>query len=503
MTRGVQLVAYADRLAGDLAGLRSLLAGPLQGFGGVHVLPFFVPFDGADAGFDPVDHRRVDPRLGSWADIRALADDGLAVTADLIVNHVSAASPEYRDWVDRGAASRYAGMFLTYDRVFPAGATEQDLARIYRPRPGLPFTPVSLGDGTRRLVWTTFDGAQIDLDQADPRSRRYLRSILATEAEHGVRTVRLDAVGYAIKSPGTDCFLTDATMSFVDDITAEARGLGLEVLVEVHGSFHQQRRIAPHVDWVYDFALPALLLHAAFTGSIEPLVRWLEIRPVNARNVLDTHDGIGIIDVAESVDGEGLLAGAELEALAARVEANTGGVSARASQPIPWSPVPYQLNTSYYDALGRDDDAYLMARLVQLFVAGVPQVYYVGLLAGGNDVERFERTGVGRDVNRHAYPPGELADALERPVVRALLALVRIRGRHPAFDGECTWSAAPPSALELSWVAGHERAVLAVDAATRAFRLTLTVDGVERTVAGAAALEALASAVSATSPARR
>jgi sucrose phosphorylase len=506
MAPGVQLVTYADRLAGDLTGLRRLLAGPLAGFTGVHVLPFFVPFDGVDAGFDPVDHRTVDPRLGSWDDVRALADDGLGVTADLIVNHVSAASPEYRDWVDRGAGSPYAGMFLTFDAVYPGGAREDDVTRVYRPRPGVPFTPVSLGDGSRRLVWTTFEPSQIDLDLSDGRARDYLASILELQARHGVRTVRLDAVGYAIKTAGTDCFLTDDTMRFVDEITTTARGLGLQVLVEVHGSIHQQRRIAPHVDWVYDFALPPLLLHAAFTGTFAPLARWLEVRPANARTVLDTHDGIGIIDVADSADGPGLLTGAELEALASEVAANTGGMSTRASPPIPWSPVPYQLNSTYYDALGGDDDAYLVSRLVQAFVAGVPQIYYVGLLAGGNDVERFERTGVGRDLNRHAFTPAEVTAALERPVVRAVLALVRIRGAHPAFAGQCRWSAParrPVSTLELRWEAGAEVAVLAVDAGTNRFRVTLTVDGAERTVTDATGLEELAAALSASSPGRR
>lgn len=503
MAQGAQLVTYADRLAGDLAGLRRLLAGPLHGFGGVHLLPFFVPIDGADAGFDPIDHRSVDPRLGTWDDVRALADDGLDVTADLVVNHVSSASAEYRDWVERGTASPYDGMFLTFDRVFPGGAFEDDLTRIYRPRPGLPFTPVSLGDGTRRLVWTTFEPSQIDLDHLDERAHAYLGSVLELLAGAGVRTVRLDAVGYAVKTPGTTCFLTEETMGFVDDLTAEARALGLEVLVEVHGSYHQQVRIAPHVDWVYDFALPSLLLHAVFTGSVGPLVRWLDVRPGNARNVLDTHDGIGLLDVAASADGAGLLSGPELEALVARVEDHTGGVTRRTSRPIPWSTVPYQLSTTYYDAVGRDDAAYLLTRLVQAFVPGVPQIYYVGLLAGGNDVERLERTGVPREVNRHAYSPAEIEAAVSTPLVRAQLALVRLRGRHPAFRGACSWSSSLPSVLEVRWARGDDVAALAVDAATRAFRLTLTVGGTERTVTDAVGLEEAVAALSDSSPARR
>src|SRR5512135_1857093 len=141
----VQLITYADRLAGDLPGLRAALDGPLAGlFGGVHVLPFFTPYDGADAGFDPVDHTAVDPRLGSWEDIHALGEQ-FDTVVDLIVNHVSADSVQFRDVLERGSESPYAGLFLTYGSVFPGGATESDLLTIYRPRPGLPFTVMTLG----------------------------------------------------------------------------------------------------------------------------------------------------------------------------------------------------------------------------------------------------------------------------------------------------------------------------------------------------------------------
>ena len=102
---GVQLITYADRLGGTLPGLKDLLDGPLKGvFDGVHILPFFTPFDGADAGFDPVDHTEVDPRLGTWDDVRAIGADH-ALMVDMIVNHVSADSPEFRDVVARGSES--------------------------------------------------------------------------------------------------------------------------------------------------------------------------------------------------------------------------------------------------------------------------------------------------------------------------------------------------------------------------------------------------------------
>lgn len=304
MRNQVQLIAYADRLGGSIAGLDRLLAGPLAGLiGGVHVLPCYLPYDGADAGFDPADHRAVDPRLGSWADLGRLGTSR-DLMLDLIVNHASVHSPQFRDVLARGDSSPYAGMFLTFGRVFPAGATEADLLRIYRPRPGLPFTPVTAADGSRRLVWTTFTAEQVDLDVADPQSRRYLLEVLDRMAAANVAAVRLDAAGYAVKTAGTSCFLTPETFVFLADLTMEVRRRGLEVLVEAHAHHRRQVEIARQVDLVYDFALPPLVLHALFTGDAVPLLHWLEIRPHNAVTVLDTHDGIGVVDAGADQDEE-------------------------------------------------------------------------------------------------------------------------------------------------------------------------------------------------------
>jgi sucrose phosphorylase len=178
MRSKVGLIAYADRFGGDLAGLRALLGGPLRGlFGGVHVLPFYRPYDGADAGFDPQDHTQVDPRLGSWADIAALSAE-YQLMADVIVNHVSSSCAQFQDWLAHGRASQFAGMFLTFGTVFPDGAAEDTLTRLYRPRPGLPFSPYVLADGSKALVWTTFTPQQIDIDVRHPATRAYLLHVL-------------------------------------------------------------------------------------------------------------------------------------------------------------------------------------------------------------------------------------------------------------------------------------------------------------------------------------
>jgi sucrose phosphorylase len=90
MKNEVQLITYANRLGGEtLRGLRKTLSEPLKGlFSCVHILPFFTPINGADAGFDPIDHGRVDSTLGTWDDIRRLSRD-VDVTADLIVVYIS------------------------------------------------------------------------------------------------------------------------------------------------------------------------------------------------------------------------------------------------------------------------------------------------------------------------------------------------------------------------------------------------------------------------------
>lgn len=494
MDQGVHLLAYTERLGGDLAGIRELLAdGPLSVFSGIHLLPFFVPFDGADAGFDPVDHATVDPRLGTWADIRALADAGVQVTADLIVNHVSADSAEFTDWLARGAESPSDGMFLTFDTVFPDGAREADITAFYRPRLGLPFTPYQRADGERRLVWTTFMPSQIDLDVHHPAAQDYLRRILRTLHEGGVSTVRLDAVGYAVKTPGTDSFMTEHTLEFVREITALARAEGLTVLVEVHAHHTQQAAIAPLVDLVYDFALPPLLLHALDTGEVGRLAHWLEIRPANAVTVLDTHDGIGVIDAGPSGRRPGLLDQAEMAAIFDRAADRTGGQSAQASAQVAWAALPHQINSTFFSVLGEDATAYLLARCVQLFVPGRPQLYYVGLLAGTNDMARYAATGQGREVNRHVYDPAELAAALDGEVTRAQLGLVGLRSRHPAFAGEFAARQTGPSVLELAWRNGAASAVLTVDVAAPAFAVQVQdADGSVRRYDSVAELAALA-----------
>ena len=163
--------------------------------------------------------------------------------------------------------------------------------------------------------------------------------------------------------------------------------------------------------------------------------------------MLDTHDGIGVIDVgADSSDpfsSPGIIAPEEVDTLVEKIHINSNGQSRMATGAAASNLDIYQVNCTFYDAVGRNDHDYLLARAIQFFAPGIPQVYYVGLLVGENDMNLLAQSGVGRDINRHYYSLEEIDLAIKRPVVQSLFALIRFRNQHPAFNGMFSMPEAP------------------------------------------------------------
>ena len=447
---GASILVYAERLGGSLGHIEKLLADELSDFAGVHVLPFFHPYDGDDAGFDPIDHTIVDPRLGTWQDFQRISQTH-ELTADLIINHASNLSPEFLDWQEKGDASEFAGMFLTFDTVFPNGGTESTITSFYRPRPGLPFTAYNVA-GERRLVWTSFMPSQVDIDVKHPAGEAYIDRVLDALQSGGVKVVRLDAVGYAIKTPGTDSFMTRETLAYVAELTERIRARGMRVLVEVHAHYTQQLEIAPLVDLIYDFQTAPLLLHSMFTSNVDALASWLEIRPNNCLNVLDTHDGYGVIDAGPIGGRPGLISQEDMRKIFEVASENTSGHSDKASVVPQWFDLPHQINATL-PAIINDDHSYVLARAVQFLLPGEPQVYYVGLFNGIDDKELFEQTGNGREVNRHHFTAEEIQTALQSDVTRAILGLARLR-KHEVFSGTFGWQKLSGKSMRLGWSQG-------------------------------------------------
>ena len=445
-------MTYADSLGGGLTALGDVLRGPLDGlFGGVHVLPPF-PSSG-DRGFAPLTYAEIDPRFGTWADIEHLAERH-DLLLDLMINHISRQSVEFQDFLQHGRRSRYADLFITVDKVWPGGdPPARDVAMIFLRKPDSPFSTVTIADtGTTERVWTSFGtrewSEQIDLDMTSPATRALITDWLRSFADHGVRIVRLDAVGYVVKKAGTSCFMVEPEIyDFLDWITGVAESLDLVLLPEVHDRYSTHEALAAHGYWSYDFVLPGLLLNALDTGSAVRLGEHLARSPERQFTMLDCHDGIPV-----RPDLDGILDHAEMLRLADLVQSQGGNVNRILSEAHADGDIDiHQLNCTYYAALGCDDDRYVAARAIQLFARGVPQIYYVGLLAGENDQAAVIETGDGRAINRHNYTVGEIEAAIQRPVVQRILDLVRLRNTEPAFSGQMDVTVVDANTIRMTW----------------------------------------------------
>ena len=465
------LITYADSLGGNLRALQGVLEQELAGaFGGLHILPFY-PSSG-DRGFAVIDYDSVDPRFGDWDDVRALGEHYFLM-ADFMLNHVSIRSREFLDYLARGDASPYRDMFIHWNEFWPNGEpTDSELQALYRRKEQGPVKEFTRDDGVVVRLWNTFFDDQVDIDPWVPATQEYFERNLGRLAEV-VPLVRFDAFAYASKRPGTSCFFVEPEVWEILEIGMRPLvARGTEMLAEIHENYLVQLKMAERGHWVYDFALPMLVLHALFTGRTDRLKHWTDIAPRKQFTTLDTHDGIGVVDVV------GLLDDDEIDLVSERVNAKVA--EARQDVRAPGmirrgreNPRQYQLMSSFYSALDEDDDAYLLARIVQLYAPGIPQVYYVGALFGENDLEMLKATGDPRGINRHDFTVEEVQDRVARPAIARLLEILRFRNTFPAFDGDLTVvDTEVDGELVFTWTAAEARTTLRANLLTRAYEIT-------------------------------
>ena len=456
------LITYPDSMGHNFRELKQVLDGPLSGaFGGVHILPFF-PSSG-DRGFAPITYREVDPAFGTWDDVDALGET-YYLMFDYMINHVSVKSPEYQDFLRKKDASRYHDFFIRFKDFWEHGEpTPEEDAAIYRRRIGKgTYITADFSDGTSEKVWCTFSDEQVDINcQHSQEAKRYLRDNLKWLSAHGCSLVRLDAFAYATKKAGTSCFFVEpAVWDLMGECRDAAGEMGVEILPEIHENYFIQMKLSEKGYYVYDFQLPMLLLNAVFTGKTRYLKNWLKVTTPRAFTTLDTHDGIGVVDVRYLMPDEEVqdtkMKVYELNPECARIFTELRGELNRSYN-------TYQINCSFYSAVGERDDCYLLCRAVQLFMPGIPQVHYQGLLAGANDFALFEKTREPRDVNRRFYTVQDVETETQRPVVRKLLEMLRLRNTHPAFGGACVQEACSDHELVIRRENGDAWACLRAD----------------------------------------
>ncbi len=462
----VQLITYPDSMGGDLSALNRLFTKYFIDLfeGGVHILPPYP--SSADRGFAPTTYFEIDPAFGTWQDIRRIGEQ-TDVVLDLMVNHISRQSPFFQDFVARGRKSEYADLFITLDKIWPSSdPTMEDISKIFLRKPENPFSEIIVKEtGIKERIWTSFGSAagseQIDLDVHSAATRKLFKESLTQMSQNKVRMTRLDAIGYVIKKAGTSCFFVEPDIyEFMDWIKAESDALDMELLPELHAHYLTQAKLAEHGFWVYDFILPMLILYTLISHTSVKLQDHLRICSPRQFTVLDCHDGIpvqpdldGVLEIEEAqrVINIALDRGANLNRILSyeqkrRVDFDT-----------------HQLNCTYYSVLDGDDDAYIAARAIQFFAPGVPQVYYVGLLAGRNDQVGISRAGDGRAINRHNYSIQEVEQELQQPVVKRLIKLIRFRNKYEAFDGVFTVEDTDDRHLHCSWQKGPKQCDLIVN----------------------------------------
>ena len=468
------LITYPDSLGNNLKDLKAALDRHFAGaIAGVHILPLFP--SSADRGFAPTTYREVDPAFGTWDDVRDIAKDH-PVMLDFMINHISAKSEYYQDFLKKKDASEWRDLFIRYRDFWPGGEpTEAQVDKIYKRKPRAPYVLAQFADGTEEKIWCTFSEEQVDIHCESECGKRFIRDNLIFLAARGVEMIRLDAFAYAIKRAGGSCFFEEpGVWDLLKDCADILAPYGTEILPEIHEHYTIQQKLVHKGYPVYDFALPMLLLNALYFGNTEYLVHWLTICPRRQYTTLDTHDGIGVVDV------RGLMPDEEIDKTKDHLF-DFGANVKRVYNTAAYNNLDiYQVNCTYYSALGEDDDKYLLARAVQVFAPGIPQVYYVGLLAGRNDLELLEKTKTGRDINRHTYSLNEVAREVERSVVKKLLALLRFRNTCKAFDGEFSVEENGEGAITMTWKNGEASAELRADFKNASY--TILCGGAERTL---------------------
>lgn len=312
---------------------------------------------------------------------------------------------------------------------------------------------------------------QMDLNIKSPLVWEFYEDTLQKLARYGAQIVRLDAFAYAPKEPGLKNFLNDpGTWDLLEKVRQLAEKYGLTLLPEIHSKYEEKihETISEKGYLTYDFFLPGLIIDAFERQTNEKLLTWIgDIQQKGLRvvNMLGCHDGIPLLDL------KGLLSDEQIENLIKTVVARGGYVKDLHGQKNMY----YQVNATYFSALGEDEQKLLLARAIQLFMPGKPQVWYLDLMAGKNDHDAVARAGAGghKEINRTNLSLAQLDEGLQTAGVQKQLDLLRFRNSCPAFgfDAQLTVLPSAENKLSLRWEREGAVATLEADLATARYSI--------------------------------
>ena len=408
---------------------------------GVHILPFY-PFT-SDDGFSVLDYSSVNESLGDWEDINAIANN-YSLMADLVVNHCSARSPWFENFIKGRDPGR--GFFYT-------ASPDDDLSTVVRPRTNDLLREVETSEGTQ-YVWCTFSHDQVDLNFRNPAVLKQFVSIIKQYLDNGIRIFRLDAIAFLWKEIGTNCLNLEQTHEMVRLFRTLIEQAQHDAIIITETNIPNRENLeyfgnADEAHCVYNFSLPPLLVNTLVTGSCGYLKQWMMSMPPARNgtayfNFVASHDGIGLRPA------EGLLSDAEINSLVKTMQDFGGHVSWRALDD--GNSKPYEINIALIDALqgtvrGADDlglQRFVCAHAIMLALEGIPAIYIHSLVGTHNDHQRVENSGHNRAINRHQWNYTKLEEALADQnsshyiVYNQLKQLLKIRRQQSAFHPNAT-----------------------------------------------------------------
>ncbi|EUL87155.1 hypothetical protein P832_01569 [Enterobacter kobei] len=437
-------------------------------FSHVHLLPFY-PWS-SDDGFSVIDYHSVAPETGSWQDVAELKQSA-SLMFDFVCNHMSAKS----EWF-----ANYLAQKPGFDDFFISVDPEIDLSAVTRPRALPLLTPFKLHDGSVRHLWTTFSDDQIDLNFASPQVLIAMVDVLLHYLAEGARYIRLDAVGFMWKIPGTSCIHLEQTHCLIQLFRAitDAVAPGTVIITETN---------VPHKDnisyfgdgeneaqMVYQFSLPPLVLHAVHRQDVKALCQWagslaLPSTKTTWFNFLSSHDGIGLNPL------RGILPESEILSLVEKLQQEGALVNWKNNPDGTRS--PYEINVTYLDALSSQDSPdderiarFILAHAVLLSFPGVPAVYIQSILGSRNDYEGVERLGYNRAINRKKYTAGQVdlelnnKQSIRHKIYSRLSEFIAIRRGERAFhpDAQAMFESLDEQILKIVRVADNGERITAL-----------------------------------------
>lgn len=559
ISNGVMLNAYPDSVGRRLSDLVSMLNMPefKDVFSLFYVLPTFFNSD-LDRGFSIIDYN-INRELVSKNDLKELEALDIKLKFDIVLNHLSVASPQFKDLLKKGKQSKYKDFFINWNTFWENHGEKNEeglmipdeayLNKLFMRKSGLPVLKVQFPDGTEQPYWNTFyqkieyrkivindldsveglafDEAGLicntinsaidkdqDLESLDfgglerfksevlkvvYKNRNYLGQMdvnaksqlvwdfyeetLSKLKGFGCNILRLDAFAYLHKEIGQSNFFNKpGTWNYLERINKIAKKNDLLLLPEIHAEYGLglHKEVAQQGYYIYDFFLPGLILHTIEKANGKALIKWVnEIVANNYKtvNMLGCHDGIPVLDLkGKEVDSKyckGLLEDDEIESLMDTIMARGGKVKNlydASGKKISY----YQINATYFSALGEDDQKLLLARAIQLFMPGIPQVWYLDLFAGKNDYAAVEKAGSGghKEINRTNLSMSDIKEGLKKEVVLNQLKLMHLRNTLNAFNGNITINKSQVHTLEIIWKNHGDYAQLKADLTTQHFTIS-------------------------------